>query len=134
MGAWGHEIFDNDAACDWQDRLLVGDDIAPIQDALQRVIDSAEGVNVDDASQALAACEALAHLRGRPGLQEAPLDALSAWANQHKEASTEVLVPLAKLALQRIVADDCELKQLWQTTDQFDPWLATVEDVGRRVE
>ncbi|PQO31663.1 DUF4259 domain-containing protein [Blastopirellula marina] len=134
MGAWGHEIFDNDSACNWQDQLLAGDNIAPIQTALQRVIDAEDRVDADSARQALAACEALAHLRGRPGLQEAPLDALSAWANQHKDVPTDPLIPLAKLALPRIASDDCELKQAWCETDQFDLWLATVEDVARRVE
>lgn len=134
MGAWGHEIFDNDFACNWQERLLAGDDIAPIRDALQSVIDSEDRVAEESACRALAACEALAHLRGRPGLQEAPLDALSAWVNQHKDMPTDPLVPLAKQALQRIASDECELKQVWRETDQFDLWLATVEDVARRVE
>ncbi|WP_158262396.1 MULTISPECIES: DUF4259 domain-containing protein [Pirellulaceae] len=134
MGAWGYEIFDNDSACDWQEDLLASDDIVPIQTALLRVTEAEDFVDLDEASQALAACEALAHLRGRPGLQEAPLDELSAWASQHKELPTGPLVPIAKLALERIKTDECELKQLWQDSDEFDKWLATVEDVSRRVE
>ncbi|RCS40592.1 DUF4259 domain-containing protein [Bremerella cremea] len=134
MGAWGYEIFDNDAACDWQVELFASDDLSPIQAPLQSVVESGDFIDSYSASEALAACEAIAHLRGRPGLQEAPLDDLSAWVSQHKHLPIAPLVPLAKQALQRIVSDECDLKRAWQETDDFDKWLATVEDVRSRID
>jgi len=133
MAAWGHEIFDNDAACDWLDRLLVQDDLAWIEATLEEVNRADSNISADQASAALAACEALAHLRRRPGLHEASLDQLKAWADQHQHLATDPLVPLAAQAIERINSDDCELKRLWEQTEQYDQWLATVADVGRRI-
>ncbi|GAA4432374.1 DUF4259 domain-containing protein [Bremerella cremea] len=135
MGAWGHEIFDNDAACDWQDRLLRSDDLALIEESLSRVAHAPAGetINASDGSQMLAACEALAHLRGRPGLHEASIDALASWAQSHSHLATDSLVPVAQVALERVVSDDSELKQLWAEGNQLSLWLATVEDVSRRI-
>lgn len=133
MGAWGHEIFDNDSACDWQEKLVASDDLSPIQEAFQRVLEADDYLEVDEASEALAACEVLAHLRGRPGIQEASIDDLAKWANDHKGLPHEQLTPIAQAVLDRIEADDSELKELWEETNDFDKWLATVEDVRRRL-
>ncbi|WDI44851.1 DUF4259 domain-containing protein [Bremerella sp. P1] len=133
MGAWGHEIFDNDAACDWLDSLLVRDDLSWIEIALEQVNQEGSDFDSDDASAALAACETLAYLRGRPGLHEASLDQLKQWADQHNHLNTDPLVPLATKVLARIHSDACPLNRLWQQAEQYDKWLATVEDVGRRI-
>jgi len=133
MGAWGHEIFDNDTACDWLDRLRAHDDISWIESTLEKVSQASGNIDADDASAALAACETLAHMRGRPGLHEASLDELQQWVDQHKHLDTDHLVPVAQQALARINSDDCQLKQLWQQAEQYEKWIATVEDVGRRI-
>ncbi|MFN3149475.1 DUF4259 domain-containing protein [Bremerella sp.] len=133
MGAWGHEIFDNDAACDWLDCLLVRGNLSSIEETLQKVNQAGDSCDADDASAALGACEALAHLRGRPGLHEASLDQLKQWADRHNHLCTDHLVPLAIAAIARIKSDDSELKQLWEESDQYDAWVSTLEDVGRRI-
>lgn len=133
MGAWGQEIFDNDAACDWLESLLVRDDLAWIEQSLKQVNQAEGNIDAATASAALAACETLARLRGRPGLHEAPLDQLKQWTDEHKHLNTNDLVPLATQALARIQSDDCQLRQQWRQTDHYDQWLATVEDVARRI-
>lgn len=134
MGAWGHEIFDNDAACDWEEKLLAGDDLRPVEEAFRDVLESGSGVDADDASQALAACETLAHMLGRPGLQEASLDALAEWVRNHKSLPYQILVPNALKVLERIESEDCHLWELWKEADELDKWLATVRDVRQRLE
>ncbi len=133
MGAWGHEIFDNDAACDWLDRLLVRDDLVWIETTLDQVNQADGSIDADTASAALAACETLAYLRGRPGLHEAPLDPLKQWVDQHQHLSTDHLTAPAQAALDRINSDDCQLKQYWQDAQHYDQWAATVDDVARRI-
>ena len=133
MGAWGHEIFDNDAACDWLDRLLVRDDLVWIETTLDQVNQADDTIDIEQASAALAACETLAFLRGRPGLHEAPLDSLKQWADAHQHLGTDHLVAPAAAALGRINSDQCQLKQSWQEANQYDPWAATVDDVARRI-
>ena len=133
MGAWGHEIFDNDAACDWLDSLVMRDDLSWIEAALAKVNQREGFLYADEAIAALAACETIAHLRGRPGLHEASLDELKQWTDRHRHLNTDHLVHPASVALARINSDDCELKLQWQQSDQFDKWLATVEDVGHRI-
>ncbi|MHC2069240.1 DUF4259 domain-containing protein [Bremerella sp. T1] len=134
MGAWGYEIFDNDTACDWQDRLLRSKGVCLIEEALQDVVDTSQGkIDTDVAIRMLAACEALAHLRGRPGLQEASLDCLAAWSQSQQGVETDHLVSLAHQALPRIKSEACQLRRLWEVSGQYDQWLATIDDVARRI-
>lgn len=65
MGAWGIHAFDNDDACDWASELT-GEGMAAVQDALEVVagMDGEEYLEADLGARALAACEALARLRG----------------------------------------------------------------------
>lgn len=134
MGAWGHEIFDNDAACDWLEGLLVRDDLSAIEQALDQINQTENDIDATAASAALAACETLAHLRGRPGLHEASLDQLKQWVDQHQHLNTDPLVPSAQQALARIQSVRCQLKQQWLQSDSCEKWAATVEDVARRID
>ena len=134
MSVWGHEIFDNDTACYWQDKLLVGEGLSLIEATLVKVAQSdPQDVQIADCCEALAACEALSHLRGKPGLHETSLDALADWTQGQRGADIAALVPLAKQALLRIMSKDCPLNRQWQDSADYDQWLATVDDVAGRI-
>ncbi|MBI1248506.1 DUF4259 domain-containing protein [bacterium] len=141
MSVWGHEIFDNDSACDWQEKLLASEGLSMVEGTLGIVAQSTpEDTKLVECCQALAACEALAHLRGKPGLHETSLDALAQWAQRNRGTDTAGVVPLAKQALQRILSKDCPLNRYWQDSPAADKslayqqWLATVDDVAARID
>jgi hypothetical protein len=68
MGAWGELAFDNDAANDWAYGLDDVDDLSLVESALQVIEAVGSGyLDQDIACNALAACEVLARLRGKPG-------------------------------------------------------------------
>ncbi len=68
MGAWGVLAFDNDTANDWAYGLDGVDDLGLVESAFDEVAEvGGDDLDSDLACNALAACEVLARLRGRPG-------------------------------------------------------------------
>ena len=60
MGAWSHEPFGNDTACDWVYDLLETEDFSLIESALDAVMENGdEYLNSDVASEAIAAIEVI---------------------------------------------------------------------------
>ena len=65
MGAWSHEPFGNDTACDWAYGLENAKDLKYIEETLDRIIDAEEDyVDASDAEEAVAAAEVVAKLLG----------------------------------------------------------------------
>ena len=65
MGAWSHEAFGNDTACDWADGLEEVDDLSLVEAAIDAVVDAPGGdLDASEACEALAAAEVVACLRG----------------------------------------------------------------------
>ena len=72
MTSWGTDAFDHEAACEWVLDLEQADDLSVIEQTLERLRAAADGadenfVSTDLIFEALAACETLARLCGRPG-------------------------------------------------------------------
>ena len=56
MGAWSHEPFGNDTACDWSYELLETEDLSAVEAALDEVLEAGGGyLEADLGSQAVAA-------------------------------------------------------------------------------
>jgi hypothetical protein len=43
------------------------------------------------------------------------------------------LVDQAQVVIDRIVGDNSELRELWEDSDEYEQWLATVADLRARV-
>ena len=69
MGAWGVLAFDNDDANDWAYGLEDADDLSLIESAFKTVEEEEDYLESPDACNALAACEVLARLNGKPAYQ-----------------------------------------------------------------
>jgi hypothetical protein len=126
MGAWGHGSFENDTALDWladfegegADTVLVA--IADVTNA-----DVEEDIDVDRACVALAATEIIAALKtGDEGrLNE---EARTALATYRDDIDVAALAPVAARAVARI-AEESELKELWEETEDFDAWSTDLD-------
>lgn len=134
MGAWGHDTFDNDTACDWAYDLEECDDLSVIKDTLNRVLDCDEDyLDSDYGSEGLAACDVIARLRGNWGVRNPYTETVDQWVESHSRLKTDALVPIALRVIDRIVGEDSELAELWQDSESLDEWERAVADLRKRL-
>jgi hypothetical protein len=133
MGAWGALAFDNDSANDWAYGLYETDDLTLVEAALTEVERVGfRYLEVDAASAALAACEVIARLQGRPGYTNAATEKVDLWVATHPLDVSRLLVNRGTSAIDRILGEDSELRELWDEADD-DTWLTGVADLRARL-
>jgi Domain of unknown function (DUF4253)/Domain of unknown function (DUF4259) len=134
MGAWSHDAFGNDTACDWAYGLEEVDDLSLVEAALATVVDTPPGpLDADAATEALAAVEVVARLRGHAGYSNAYTECTDDWVLRTRLVPPPALLQQALAALQRIGGDDSELKQLWDESDSAADWRASLDELRRRL-
>ena len=133
MGTWGERAFDNDDAADWADDFVEGDDLSPVEVALDAVAVNDRYVEAPTAWNALAACEVLARLLDRAGYRDDTTEAVDEWVADHAQCPPADLLSRAVAAIDRILADDSKLKELWAESEEYDQWVAAVTDLRSRV-
>jgi hypothetical protein len=131
MGAWGVLAFDNDDANDWACDLAEADDLSLVESAFDTV--ASDYLEAPDASNALAACEVLARLNGKPGYKNPYTEKVDEWVAAHPQMPSPVLLARANAVIDRILGDDSELKDLWADSDDNGNWLASVDDLRQRL-
>jgi hypothetical protein len=137
MGTWDTGPFDNDTAADWCGDL---DDMAPgrrvefIRESLTAVLeDEDEYLDSDPAVEAIAAAAIVAsQLPDGPAINSpyAP-DFLR---NGGTIEVPEDLPPLALRALDRIVGDDSEWRDLWEEADLYPAAVAALQPIRTALE
>ena len=133
MGAWGVQAFDNDDANDWAFELAEADDLSVVESALNTVTEAKDYLESPDASNALAACEVLARLNGKPGYKNSYTEDVDEWVATHPQTPSPALVASANASINRILGDNFELKELCADTDEYSNWLASVDDLRKRL-
>jgi len=134
MGAWGHLAFDNDTANDWAYDLEEVDDLSSVETAFAELeAVGADYLDQDVACNALGACEVLARLQGHAGYTNAYTKKVDQWVAAHKIKPPPALLKRASAAIDRILAKNSELRELWEETDDGDAWRKSVEDLRVRM-
>ena len=136
MGAWGTGALDNDEACDWAADLEESGNLETITQALERVAacGKTHELHSGDACEGLAACEAVARLKGHWGVRNAFTERLDRWVEAHPGEPSAKLVALACAAIDRILAPPSELLELWEENDEDLPaWREGVLELRTRV-
>ena len=134
MGAWGVLAFDNDSACDWASGLEGVDDLSLVQEALDAVDEDEVYLEASVATDALAACEVIARLRGAPGYQNPYTEAVDEWVKSHPIAPSPSLRKKAHAAIDRVLGIHSELRELWEESEpEYDNWVSAVEDLRERM-
>ena len=131
MGAWGVSAFDNDDANDWAYELESVSDLSLIDSALAAVEGADDYLEATDACNALAACEVLARLRGNSGYQNAYTEKVDLWVKAHPLKPSGELITRAAAAIDRILADRSELRELWEEADATE-WRTSVLELRAR--
>jgi hypothetical protein len=132
MGAWGLGSFDNDDAADFLAEVTDGSGLASIRAIFSTVL-GADYVEAPDASQAIAAVEIVAAALGRPTPAAQNEHALVDWLARTRPTVDTGLTKQAAQALDRILAADSELRELWEEEDEASDWQAAVEDLRSRL-
>lgn len=127
MGAWGVGNFDNDTACDWGCQLEKTNDISLIEATIQEILNvDKDNLDVDLACEGLAAIETIARLMGKKCQQTAYSEAVDRWVQHQTLKVSETLKANALKAIDRILARESELAELWEESDDYQEWVATV--------
>jgi len=134
MGAWAITAFGNDTAGDWAYGLSEYDDLSLIEDTLDNVLEvGGEYLEAPDAEEAIAAIETLARLKGNWGERNVYTEEVDAWVEKVQLKPSQSLVEKARQVLERILAADSELFELWEESDEFDAWKSSIDDLKARV-
>ncbi len=135
MGAWGVLAFDNDDANDWAYDLDGVSDLSLVESAFGEVesIGSAY-LEQGTACNALAACEVIARLRGRPGYKNAYTEKVDEWVAAHPIVPPNQLVARGEGVITRILGPESELRELWAEAEAEEKeWRAAVDDLRSRM-
>lgn len=130
MGAWGTGPFENDIAADWcgdLDDLPAGRRADAIRATLRSVAEQTDYLDSGDAEEAVAAAFLVASQC--PGGEPV----LSTYAPKHVPDLTPYLPELRALAvraLDRMVAKDSEIIELWDEVDDIE-WYAGVRSLRK---
>lgn len=130
MGTWGTGNFENDFAMDWLSELQSRNDLISILVAFSK-IDEGDYLEVYDCSDALAAAEVVAALRGNPS-DDLP-DQISSWISSSKLSANNKLVGNAKKTISQI-KQSSELKNLWKESDNLAEWENVIDDLISRLQ
>lgn len=132
MGAWGTGHFENDTACDWAYELEGSNDLGVIERTIDAVFEDTY-VDADVGSEALAAIEAIARLRGNWGERDSYTESMDKWVEAHRSLQIPpLLLEKSKSALERIMGPNSELEELWAESDLHSEWRNTVSELGER--
>jgi hypothetical protein len=134
MGTWAVDAFGNDDAADWAYELEEAEDLGPIEEAIAEVLAVGEEyLEAPEAAVALAAIEVLARVVGNPGEKNSYTEAADKWVANLSAKPTAELIDKAHTAIARILAENSELNELWQDSEEYEAWLASVSDLRTRV-
>ena len=131
MGAWGIGPFDNDDVEDWLLELDDADSLELVEEAIAAVEAGGDYLEAPDASVGLAAAEVIAATLDNPA-DELP-ESIERFVAGLEDPADDELVARARAAVQRVVGEDSELRELWEETDDFDAWQATIADLLTRL-
>lgn len=130
MGTWSHESFGNDTANDWAYELEDATDFSVIEAALHMALDEGdEYLDADLAMEAIAAIEVIAKRLGKGTQSDVYTEKVDQWLETISEQPSDDVLSLAKRVLERIVADDSELKELWLESEEYELWLGNIQQL-----
>lgn len=137
MGTWAVDAFGNDYAQDWAEDLAQVSTLEAVENTLDVALQaSGEALEAPYAIEALVAIEVLARLQGKGGPQTEDSRAVDEWVAARK-AKARVRADLAEKAVQvldKVLAPGSELRALWEDSEYYADWSASVADLRGRLQ
>ena len=134
MGCWAIGSFGNDDAADWLSGLTEQDDLALVRETISQLLTADGYLDAPYATEALAAIEVVAAALGRPTAAAQAEEDLMAWVARVNPAPEASLVSDAVRAIDRILAPESELRELWEDTEDFNEWQADVAGLRAQLQ
>lgn len=137
MGTWAVGPFGNDFAQDWAEDLQESKDLYFIEETLNNVLkaETTEYLEAPFGAEALAAVETLSRLQGRGGASDedsAPIDEWVATVLLKFKPRPDI-ADKARRALVLVMSEGSELRELWEDSEHFADWQASVQDLSARM-
>ncbi len=137
MGTWAVDAFGNDYAQDWAEDLHETKSMEAVENTLDNLLSGAGGeIDAPFAAEALAAIEVLARLQGKGGPRTEDSAAVDEWVDARKQKPVRARSDLAEKAAQAIaliLSEQSELRALWEDSEHYADWRASVEDLQARL-
>ncbi len=133
MGAWDEDSFGNDMACDWGHELENSTGLYLIETTIDRVLQEGETLGPDLACEGIAACDVVARLQGRFGQQDAYTTGIDGWVRSNPTEVSLSLIQRAKEALDVIMSERSELRELWSEGPSDSGWMKLMHGLRSRV-
>jgi len=133
MGAWGAGPFENDDARDFVYSVDKSRDLGVLEASFEAALNAGVYLEAPQGAEVIASAEILAIVLGRAGEKVRYPDEIITWAAKTKTAPSPALVAKALSALDAVLGESSELRELWQDSDEFDTWKSGVDDVKRRL-
>ncbi len=138
MGTWTVGPFGNDFAQDWAEDLGESNDLYFIENTLDNVLaaQDAELLEAPYGAEGLAAVETLLRLYDRGGEHDADSQKVDDWVGAVKgrfRLRTD-LFEKAGRAIDLILSERSELRELWQESEHGEQWRAGVEAQRARLQ
>jgi hypothetical protein len=127
MGSWAVDSFANDDAADWLAELEEQRGLELVERTLDDVLDLADDyLEAPMAARALVAAEVVAISRGHAGLLASAEPLLKRWIAKMRPEPDAGLVTRAVQAIDRVLAEGSELRELWEESGEMDAWRGDV--------
>ena len=135
MGAWSHESFGNDDACDWGHELAETNDLSVIESALDSVLAIGDDyLELSEASNGIAAAEVVAQLQGnRSAAESSSYEPVEEWVARVKLTPPKPLARKAHQVLDRVLQEPSEALELWQEGKEGNRWVEAVRNLKTRI-
>jgi hypothetical protein len=134
MGAWGVDVFDNDAACDYAAEVAETSNLARIEGTISAILKSGpKYLEAPDGEEGLAAADIVARLLGRFQPRNSYTESIDNWCERVKLTPSPELIANARKTVQRIQTEPSELLELWAESGEFEQWKSVVEGLLGRL-
>jgi hypothetical protein len=146
MGTWSYGIFDDDIACDIMANLIHCSDIVACLEGAFELAADIDYLEYDDGIAVLVSRAILDSVFNKisylyDGFDETDDDASTQYmrwvgkiSNSFSDVILKTLKPKAVVALNRVIAKDSELNELWSEDKKiYSMWKTSVEQIIRRL-
>lgn len=125
MAAWGTKTFEEDTALAWISELIDSND--PREFLVDSLSTDPGYIEADQGSGILAACETLIAVLDEPraGVPGELVD----WVGYNESEDLSDLPEVAVIALDKVLADESELREIWSESEEYEEWYANVEQM-----
>lgn len=134
MGAWNYGVFDDDTAYDALEDFMASKDIMKDMEQYLDDVITSEYVEYDDGQYAIVSAAIMdTILNGTK--QRCDDDAYIRWIESIKDLDVQSLKYKAVKALEAVLSDQSELKELWEDNEElYSSWREDKQAIKKRLQ